>query len=152
MSEGESGKPAALSGIEQVRLAFGNGRRPPIGEALQFDLAEIEEGRVVFSGVPGRHAYNPIGSVHGGYAATLLDSACGCAVHSKLAAGQAYTTLELKVAYHRALTVDTGPVEAIGTVLSMGRRVAYAEAKLIDGKGRLCASATSTLLVMEAGK
>jgi uncharacterized protein (TIGR00369 family) len=95
------------------------------------------------------NTYNPLGVVHGGYAATLLDSACGCAVHAHLRANQTYTTLELKVAYHKALTSETGPVRAEGIVLSIGRRVAFAEAKLTDATGRLYASATSTLLVME---
>ena len=90
----------------------------------------------------------PIGTVHGGYAATLLDSACGCAVHAKLAAGQSYTTLKLKVAYHKAMTAETGRVRAEGLVLSFGRRAAFAEAKLVDASGRLLASATSTLLVV----
>jgi uncharacterized protein (TIGR00369 family) len=116
---------------------------------LQFTLAEVGPGRAVFRATPGAHAYNPIGVVHGGYAATLLDSACGCAVHSTLAPNQGYTTLELKVAYHRAITSDTGPVEAIGTVVSGGRRVAFAEAQLRDAQGRLLGSATSTLLVFE---
>jgi len=87
--------------------------------------------------------------VHGGYAATLLDSACGCAVHSSLKAKQSYTTLELKVAYHKALTNQTGALRAEGRVLTMGKRVAFAEAKLMDSAGRLYASATSTLLVIE---
>jgi len=87
--------------------------------------------------------------VHGGYASTLLDSACGCAVHSRLSATQAYTTLELKVSYHRKITADTGLVRAEGRVLSFGRRAAFAEAKLTDAQGRLCASATSTLLIMD---
>jgi uncharacterized protein (TIGR00369 family) len=137
------------SGLEQLRALLASGRRPPIGDALQFNLTEIEEGRAVFRATPGSHAYNPIGSIHGGYAATILDSACGCAVHSLLSAGQAYTTLELKVAYHRALTRDTGEIKAEGIVLSRGRRVAFAEAKLFDGQARLCASASSTLLLFD---
>ncbi len=137
-----------LSGVEQLRALMGSARRPGIGQALQFTLAEVSEGHVVFEGVPGEHAYNPIGTVHGGYAATLLDSACGCAVHSRLAAGQGYTTLELKVAYHKAMTSKTGVVRAIGTVVSLGRRAAFAEARLEDTEGRLLASATSTLLVI----
>ena len=139
---------ANLSGLEQLRALMTIGRRPGIGTALDFNLVEVAEGRAVFEGVPGLHAYNPIGTVHGGYAATLLDSACGCAVHSKLAAGQSYTTLELKVAYHRAITAETGKVRAEGSVLSFGRRAAFAEAKLVDASGRLLASATSTLLVI----
>ena len=137
-----------LSGVEQLRALMTAGRMPGIGRSLQFTLTEVEEGRVVFEGVPGEHAYNPIGMVHGGYAATLLDSACGCAVHSRLSPGQGYTTLELKVAYHKAITVKTGLVRAVGTVASIGRRAAFAEARLVDADGRLLASATSTLLVM----
>ena len=139
----------SLGGLEMLRKMMADGRGPPIAATLQFALAEVDRGRAVFRATPGPHAYNPIGVVHGGYAATLLDSACGCAVHSTLEAGQAYTTLELKVAYHRAITNDTGPVEAVGTVLTGGRRVCFAEAKLLDAKGRLLASATSTLLVFE---
>ena len=123
------------------------GGRAPIGETLEFQLVEVGDGLAVFEGTPGPHAYNPVGSVHGGYAATLLDSACGCAVHTKLSAEQAYTTLELKVAYHKALTAKTGTVRAEGRVLTIGRRVAFSEAKLVDSAGVLYASATSTLLV-----
>ena len=138
-----------LSGLETLQAMIAARRFPPIAETLQFELAEVERGRAVFRGTPGRHAYNPIGVIHGGYAATLLDSCCGCAVHSCLEGLQAYTTLELKVAYHKALTLDTGPVEAEGKVVSVGRRVAFAEARLVDAAGRLYASATSTLLVFE---
>ena len=140
---------APLSGLEQLRALVSSGQQPGIGKTLRFKLVEIEEGYVAFEGTPGLDVYNPIGTVHGGYAATLLDSACGCAVHSKLTAAQAYSTLELKIAYHRALTAETGPVRAIGTVLSMGRRAAFAEARLTDASGRLYASATSTLIVMD---
>ena len=125
------------------------GLRVPIGETLGIALTEVEPGRAVFEGAPGPEVYNPIGTVHGGYAATLLDSACGCAVQSRLSATQAYTTLELKVAYHRAMTKDTGPVRAEGRVISLGRRVAFAEATLTDASGRLYATATSTLLVID---
>ena len=136
-----------LDGLAQLQAMLASGRRPPIGETMNFDLVEIERGRAVFEGTPDRSVYNPIGSVHGGYAATLLDSACGIAVHSHLAAGQGYTTLDLKVAYHRGLSDRSGRVRAAGRVVSIGRRVAFAEATLHDGEGRLCASATSTLLV-----
>jgi uncharacterized protein (TIGR00369 family) len=137
------------SGIEQLRAMMAAGERPGIGRSLHFALAHVEEGRVVFESTPGDIANNPIGTIHGGYAATLLDSACGCAVHTRLAPGQAYTTLELKVAYHRPMTGDTGPVRAIGEVVSMGRRAAFSEARLLDGNDRLIASATSTLLVFD---
>jgi uncharacterized protein (TIGR00369 family) len=138
-----------LDGLSQLRALIASGRRPGIAVALHFNLVEVEAGRAVFAGTPGEHAYNPIGSVHGGYAATLLDSACGCAVHSRLTATQAYTTLELKVAYHKPITRDTGLLRAEGQVVSMGRRAAFAEATLVDAEGRLYASATSTLLVID---
>ena len=125
------------------------GRRSGIGAALDFTLVEIQEGFAAFEGVPGEHAYNPIGSVHGGYAATLLDSACGCATHSKLSATQTYTTLELKVSYLKAMTKATGTVRAEGRVISIGRRVAFSEATLKDASGKVYATATSTLLVIE---
>ncbi|GAC1679280.1 MAG: hypothetical protein NVS9B2_30400 [Steroidobacteraceae bacterium] len=137
------------SGLDQLRAWIALGRQPAMGETLQFSLVEVSDGRAVFEGIPGAHAYNPIGVVHGGYAATLLDSACGCAVHSALSCKQGYTTLELKVSYHRALSSDTGPVRAEGKVVSIGKRVAFAEARITDGAGRLYASATSTLLVFE---
>ncbi len=140
---------AGLDGLSQLKALIASGRRPGIAVSLQFALVEVEAGRAVFAGTPGEHAYNPIGSVHGGYAATLLDSACGCAVHSRLTATQAYTTLELKVAYHKPITRDTGLLRAEGRVVSIGRRAAFAEATLVDVEGRLYASATSTLLVIE---
>ena len=134
-------------GLAQMRALIASGRKPGIAQSLHFDLVEVESGRAVFAGTPGEHAYNPIGSVHGGYAATLLDSACGCAVHTRLDEQQAYTTLELKVAYHKAITRDTGLLRAEGRVVTMGRRAAFAEATLKDAAGKLYASATSTLLV-----
>lgn len=140
---------ARAAGLQQLQALIDSGKGAPIGETLKFRLVEISEGRAVFEAEPGLHAYNPIGMVHGGFAATMLDSACGCAVHSKLTADQAYTTLELKVAYHRAMTVDTGTVRAIGTVMTIGRRTAYAEGRIVDANDRLLASATSTLLLMD---
>lgn len=136
-------------GLQQLRAMLATGRQPPIGETLAFSLVEVDRGHAVFEGSPDRSVYNPIGSVHGGYAATLLDSACGIAVCSQLAANQGYTTLELKVSYLRGLSDASGKVRATGRVTSMGRRVAFAEATLHDGAGRLCATASSTLLVFE---
>ncbi len=140
---------AGLDGLAQLKSLMEAGVQPPIGGTLGFSLVEIERGRAVFSGEPGRHVYNPIGAVHGGYAATLLDSACGCAVHSTLTASQGYTTLELKISYHRPLNDSSGLVKAEGRILSIGRRAAFAEAKLTDAAGKLCASATSTLLIFD---
>ncbi|HEX7911507.1 MAG TPA: PaaI family thioesterase [Paraburkholderia sp.] len=138
-----------LDGLEQLRALLLRGEQPPIGKTLDFQLTEVDRGRAVFEGRASVAVFNPIGSVHGGYAATLLDSACGCAVHSSLTAEQGYTTLELKVCYHRALGSESGLVRAEGKVISLGRRVAFAQAKLHDESGRLCASATSTLLVFD---
>ncbi len=140
---------AGLSGLEQLRALIASGRRPGIAESLDFQLIEVGDGTAVFAGTPGPHAFNPVGVVHGGYAAALLDSACGCAVHTRITAQQGFTTLELKVSYHKALTDTTGPLRAEGRVLTFGRRVAFSEAKLIDTTGRLYASATSTLLIFD---
>ena len=141
--------PDGLNGLDLLRRLMEIGTSPPIGDTLDFTLTEVRPGVAVFEGSPDRSVYNPLGSVHGGYAATLLDSACGCAVHSRLSATQGYTTLELKIAYHRALDETSGPVRVEGRVLSIGRRAAFAEATLTDNRGKLCASATSTLLVFE---
>jgi len=140
---------AGLSGIDQLRAMMKAGRRPGIAESLDFSLIDVGDGIAVFAGTPDQHAYNPIGVVHGGYSATLLDSACGCAVHTKLSATQMYTTLELKVAYHKTITDTTGPLRSEGRIVSFGRRVAFAEGKLVDAAGKLYASATSTLLIIE---
>lgn len=140
---------AGLDGLGQLRALMASGRKPGILKSLDFEFVEVEAGRAVFAGTAGEHAYNPIGTVHGGYAATLLDSACGCAVHSRLSAAQGYTTLELKVAYHKAITRDSGRLRAEGRVVTIGRRAAFAEATLTDESGKLYASATSTLLVFD---
>lgn len=140
---------AGLDGLSALQALIASGRRPGIAATLHFNLIEVERGRALFEGMAGEYAYNPIGTVHGGYAATLLDSACGCAVHTCLSATQAYTTLELKVAFHKAIKADTGILRAEGRVISFGRRAAFAEATLKDAEGRLYATATSTLLVIE---
>jgi uncharacterized protein (TIGR00369 family) len=138
----------ALSGLEQIRAVFsGRAGYEGIVKTLGFHPVSAEEGFVVFEGSPTKAVYNPIGTVHGGYAATLLDSAMGCAVHTRMKAGQGYTTLELKIAYHRALKDTSGPVRAEGRVISLGRRAAFAEGKLFDKDGALCATSTTTCLV-----
>ncbi len=141
---------ADLSGVEQLKLAFqGDDNAAPIARTLDYRLTEVEEGRVVFEGTPTRAVYNPIGSVHGGWMATLLDSACACAVHSMLRPGQIYTTLEIKTVFHRALTEGV-PVRAEGRIVQMGGRAGFAEADLKGLDGKLYATATSTCLVMAA--
>lgn len=141
----------APDGLAQLQTLLRNPDGAAMGRTLGFSLVEVERGRTVFESTPGPHLYNPIGTVHGGFAATLLDSACGCAAHSMLTPTQRYTTLELKVSYHRPLTDKSGVVRAEGKVLSAGRRAAFAEASLTDASGRLCASATSTstLLILD---
>jgi uncharacterized protein (TIGR00369 family) len=136
-------------GLSRLRGLISSG---PAGifRSLELQFLAVEFGRVVLGGTPGEHAYNPLGSVHGGYFATLLDSACGCAVHSQLSATQTYTTLDLNVSFHRTLTRDSGPVQAEGRVRSLGRRVAFAEASLTGADGRLYATATSTLLIFDS--
>jgi uncharacterized protein (TIGR00369 family) len=117
-------------------------------ETLGIALVELDEGRAVFAGTPGANSLNPMGIAHGGYAATLLDSACGIAVLSTLTDGQRFSTLELKVAYHKVIDTQTGPVRAEGKILTRGRRIAYSEARLTDASGQLLASATSTLMIL----
>jgi len=140
---------ASLSGVELLRLAI-EGRAPiaPIAQTVGFDLIEVEEGRVVFEALPTKAVYNPLGTVHGGWMATVLDSACGCVVHSMLSANQTYTTLELKTVFHKALKADI-PVRAVGRIVQMGRRAAFSEADLRGLDGKLYATATSTCLVMD---
>jgi len=139
---------ASMSGIEYLRaIAQGKLPPPPIALLLGFDIDEVEEGRVVFTAETGEHQYNPIGMVHGGIAATLLDSAMGCAVHSRLPRGRGYTTLEIKVNYVRAIKRESGPLRAIGTVVHMGGKTATAEARLLDCEGQLVAHATTTCML-----
>ena len=141
-----------MTGLEQIR-AMGRGELPnaPIAELIGFDGVEADEGRVVFAGVPARRHYNPLGSVHGGYAATLLDSAMGCAVHTTLPTGASYTTLELKVNFTRPITEGTGRVLCEGTVVHRGSRVATAEGRLVSEEtGKLLAHGTATCLIGSA--
>lgn len=122
---------------------------PPIANTMGFEGVEVEEGRAVFVGEPEEYLYNPIGVVHGGFAMTLLDSAMGCAIHSTLAAGEAYTSLETKVNFIRPITMDTGRVRCEGVVIHRGGRVATAEGKLIAEKtGKLLAHGTTTCLLL----
>lgn len=140
----ETGGMAFLEAIRDGRLP-----QAPIATLLGFDIRSIEQGAVTFALTPGEQHYNPIGMVHGGVAATLLDTVMGCAVHSLLPAGVGYTTLEISVRYQRAITTDTGTIMATGTVLHSGRRTATAEARLVaEASGKLLASATSTLLIV----
>ena len=139
----------ASSGIDFLRaIAAGELPRAPIQDLLGFDLVEVDEGRVVFAAQPGEQHYNPIGVVHGGLAATLLDSAMGAAVHSTLPQGRAYVTLEVKFNLVRAMTAETGRVLAEGKVIHAGKTVATVEATLRGEEGgALLAHGTSTCLI-----
>jgi uncharacterized protein (TIGR00369 family) len=124
--------------------------QPPITELLGFRLIGVEHGNVVFEGIPEFRHYNPIGVVHAGFAATLLDSAVACSVHSTLAKGETYTTLELKLNLVRALTEEAGPVRAEGRIIHRGRTTATAEGQLRDRAGRLYAHASTTCMIFPA--
>ena len=143
---------AGRSGLEYIAaIRDGEVPPPPIAALMGFRPVELEEGRCVFSATPAEYHYNPIGMVHGGFAATLLDSAMGCAVQTTLPAGMGYTTLEVKVNYARPITRDTGPVVAEATVVHRGRTVATAEGRLIaEQSGKLLAHGTTTCLVFAA--
>jgi uncharacterized protein (TIGR00369 family) len=137
-----------LSGLEYLRkIVAGELPRPPISALMNFGLEELGEGFAVFTVEPAEYHYNPIGVVHGGLAATLLDSAMGCAVHSVLPAGTGYTTLEIKVNFIRPLTAGTGRVRCEARLIHRGGRTATAEGRVVDGAGKLYAHATTTCLV-----
>jgi uncharacterized protein (TIGR00369 family) len=138
-----------LSGMEYIRLIFeGELPPPPIADLMGFRGVEVERGRAVFEMTPGPQHYNPIGTVHGGIALTLLDSAMGCAVHTLLDAGVGYTTLEVKTNFVRPITAETGPIRCEGTVIHGGSRVATAEGRLVDAAQRLLAHGTTTCLIL----
>jgi len=140
-----------MTGLEQLR-AVGEGRlpRPPVAETFDFAIVELDHGRIVIRTTPPASMLNPLGTIAGGYAATMLDSACGLALQASLPAGTSYTTLEIKVAFHRALRNGGGPVRTTGHLVAAGRRVGFTQAEMHDEQGRLCASATSTLLIFDA--
>ena len=137
------------SGLEFLEaMARGELPPPPIMSTLGVDGFSVGPGWARFAFVPAEHHYNPIGSVHGGVAATLLDSALGCAVHTTLPAGVGYTTVDLQVSFVRALTATTGRVRCEGRVIHAGSRIATAEARITDADERLYAHGTATCLVL----
>jgi uncharacterized protein (TIGR00369 family) len=142
---------AGKSGLQimQAMLA-GELPYPHIVETLDFALLSVGKGTAIFQGTPQLKHYNPLGSVHGGWYATLLDSALGCAVHTALDAGQGYTTAELGINIVRAASMKTGPLRAIGTVIHCGRQLATAEARIVGADGKLYAHGTTTCLVFAA--
>jgi len=142
---------AGLSGLEFIRAIFdGKLPRPPITETMGFTGGIADEGKVTFVGEAGEYLFNPIGVVHGGFAMTILDSAMSCAVHTTMAVGEAYTTLEVKVNLVRPITLETGPVVCEGTVIHRGGKVATAEGRLIaERTGKLLAHGTTTCLIFK---
>lgn len=142
---------AGKTGLQVFEMMFaGEIPYPPIAQTLDFLLVETGPGRAVFQGRPLQRHYNPLGSVHGGWFATLLDSAVGCAVHTTLDAGRGYTTAELKINITRPLTDRVPLVRAIGQVIHVGRRMATAEARMVGPDGRLYAHASTTCFLFDA--
>jgi uncharacterized protein (TIGR00369 family) len=138
-----------LSGIDYMhQMIAGRIAPPPIMKLMGFRLAKVEEGVAVFECEPGEHHYNPIGVVHGGLAMTLLDSAMGCSVHTRLPHGKGYTTLEVKVNLVRAITLQTGTIRATGRVIHFGGKTATAEGRLEDAEGKLYAHGTTTCIIL----
>jgi uncharacterized protein (TIGR00369 family) len=141
-----------LSGLEFLEgVVKGDYPPPPMARLMNIRLSEVKRGRVVFEGTPEEYHYNPLGVVHGGMAATLLDSALGCCVNSHLDAGDFYTTLELKVNYLRPITLSTGVVRAIATTVHIGRTTALVEGRVLDAADRIYAYASSTCLIRRSG-
>lgn len=137
-----------MSGLEYLQaMIAGQFPPPPIAKLMGFQLTEAREGYAVFETVPAEYHYNPIGVVHGGLAATLLDSALGCAVQSTLPRGTGYTTVELHVNIVRAMTTKTGPVRCEAKILHSGRKVGTAEARITDQDGKMFAHGTTTCLI-----
>ena len=147
-----AGAAAEMSGLEYLRaIARGDLPAAPMADLLSFGFHEIEEGRVVFECVPAEYHYNPIGAVHGGLACTLFDSAMGCAVHTMVPAGVGYTTVELKLNFLHPITVKTGRLLCEGTTIHVGGRIATAEARLRDERGKLYGHATTTCMIFRDG-
>jgi uncharacterized protein (TIGR00369 family) len=141
---------AGLSGLQLMQaMLAGELPYPHIAETMDFGLVEVAAGKAVFQGTPRLKHYNPLGGVHGGWYATLLDSALGCAVHTMMPVGRAYTTAELSVNIVRAASLDSGPLRAIGSVVHCGRQLATAEARIVGADGRLYAHGTTTCLVFD---
>ena len=139
----------ALAGIDYMHeMIAGRIPVPPIMRLLGYRLAQVGEGLAVFECEPAEQHYNPIGVVHGGLAMTLLDSAMGCSVHTRLPAGAGYTTLEVKVNLVRAITARTGLIRATGKVIHLGGKTATAEARLEDAAGKLYAHGTTTCIIL----
>lgn len=143
---------AGLTGRETLeRVLAGELPAPPFAPTTLIDLAEVAEGRVVFTGRPDFSFLNPMGTVHGGWIATILDSAMGCAVHSTLKQGQLYTTTAMTINYVRALMAESGEVRCEAVAIHSGTRMATSEGRLLDAKGRLIAHGSETCMILDAG-
>ena len=143
-------KGLAMPGVDYMRAVLnGELSPPPIAGLMQFEMTEVDFGRVVFTCRPDESAYNPIGAVHGGLVCTLLDSVAGCALHSALPQGKGYTSVEIKVNYLKAVRLTSGLLTATGTVVKSGARVGFTEGTVTDESGALVATATSTLLIFD---
>lgn len=139
----------SLSGLEQMEKVVSDDRfRPSISVTLDFELTKVEAGKAMFTGHPSDKHMNPIGSVHGGYAATLLDSALGCSIHTTLEPGERYTTVDLNIKYIRAIQPGIGAVFSTGEVVHKGRRIATADATLVDKNGKLLAHGSTTCIIL----
>lgn len=142
---------AGMTGLEMMRrLIDGKLPAPPIAQTLSFWLKEVGEGYAVFEADAGPHLLNPLGTVHGGWALTLIDSATGCAAHTLLPAGTGYGTVETKVNFTRPIKHDTGRVRAEGRIVTRGRQIMTGEGRVLDGDGRILAHGTSTMMVYGA--
>ncbi len=143
---------ASLSGLDALRkIVAGELANAPFAAILGLGLAEIEHGRAVFAVDPGEHHYNPMGIVHGGLAATLIDSASGCAVYSTLGAEDRWSTIDLTVNFIRPMTASTGKITCVGTLIHAGGRIATADGRVTDAEGRLLAHGLATCLIQRAG-
>jgi uncharacterized protein (TIGR00369 family) len=144
-----AGMVRSSTGLEALRaVRDGTVPAPPISVLINFTLQTVEEGRVVVEGYPGEEHYNPIGSVHGGFALTIFDTAMSCAIHSLLPAGVAYTTTDIQVRFVRGMTKETGPVRCEAVALHVGRSTAIAEGKLRDSEGRLLGTGTTACAIL----
>jgi uncharacterized protein (TIGR00369 family) len=140
---------ARMTGLEQLELWYaGTIPAPTIGDLFGFEMVELLDGQVSFEMTPDDRMLNPLGTVHGGIAATLLDSAMACAVHSSLAPGSSYTTAQLNVHYLRAMQPGVGPVRVTGTVIHRGRKQSTAEGRVVGPDGKLIAHGTTVCLIL----
>lgn len=138
-----------MNGRDQLQhMIDGNFPGPSIGRTMNFRLTSVDDGEAVFTGNPGLDHMNPLGTVHGGWPATILDTALACAVHTTLKPGETYTTVEFKVNLVRPIMPDSGEVTCTGHVISRGRRIATSEAKLVNAEGKLLAHGSETCIIM----